>query len=90
MSIKKLIVTIFACVTTVYAVAGDLIPFTEMDNFKSTRTRADVLADVVNSKSMPIVKKTVSKALPLVSAKTTTDVRNTKDNSTVPDEGRKH
>ncbi|GAA4023315.1 DUF4148 domain-containing protein [Actimicrobium antarcticum] len=46
MNVKKLIaaVAVFAAAGSVFA--GDLMPFTELDNFKSTKTRADVVAEV--------------------------------------------
>lgn len=47
MNIKKLVaaVAVFAAAGSVFA--GDLMPFSELDNFKSSKTRADVRAEVV-------------------------------------------
>jgi hypothetical protein len=47
MNAKKLItaIALFAAAGSVFA--ADLMPFPEMDNFKSTRTRADVRAEVL-------------------------------------------
>ncbi|EGF31948.1 DUF4148 domain-containing protein [Actimicrobium sp. CCC2.4] len=50
MNVKKLIaaVAVFAAAGSVFA--GDLMPFTEMDNFQSTRTRADVRAETMRNR----------------------------------------
>jgi hypothetical protein len=50
MNAKKLItaVALFAAAGSVFA--ADLMPFTEMDNFQSTRTRADVRAEVMRDR----------------------------------------
>ncbi len=50
MNAKKLIaaVAMFAAAGSVFA--ADLMPFPEMDNFKSTRTRADVHAEVMRDR----------------------------------------
>ncbi len=50
MNAKKLItaVALFAAAGSVFA--ADLMPFPEMDNFKSTRTRADVRAEVLRDR----------------------------------------
>ena len=50
MNAKKLItaVALFAAAGSVFA--ADLMPFPEMDNFQSTRTRADVRAEVLRDR----------------------------------------
>ena len=50
MNVKKLIaaVAVFAAAGSVFA--GDLMSFTEMDNFKSTRTSADVRAEALRDR----------------------------------------
>lgn len=49
MNIKKLITTValFAAAGSVFA--NDLMPFSELDNFKSSTTRADVKAAVMRA-----------------------------------------
>ncbi|MDY7573533.1 DUF4148 domain-containing protein [Actimicrobium sp. CCI2.3] len=50
MNAKKLIaaVAMFAAAGSVFA--ADLMPFPEMDNFQSTKTRADVRAEVLRDR----------------------------------------
>ena len=47
MNIKKLIIAAALSAVAGTVFANDLMPFTELDNFRSTKTRADVKAAVL-------------------------------------------
>lgn len=47
MNVKKIITTVALFVATGAVFANDLMPFSELDNFKSSKTRADVKAVVL-------------------------------------------
>jgi hypothetical protein len=47
MNVKKIITTVVLFAATGAVFANDLMPFSELDNFKSSKTRADVKAVVL-------------------------------------------
>jgi hypothetical protein len=75
MNIKQLFAAVALISATGAVFAGDLMPFTEADNFKSSRTRADVKAEVLraNQQSMLAHGDLSTTDVPAVATKSTRD-----------------
>ncbi|MEC5215852.1 hypothetical protein RCH09_000786 [Actimicrobium sp. GrIS 1.19] len=75
MNIKQLFAAIALISATGAVFAADLMPFTEADNFKSSKTRAEVKAEVLraNQQSMLAHGDLSASDLPAVATKSTRD-----------------